>query len=47
MRRKLRKLKPRNMLVPLMRLHRKPGAFRDKRKEALRRACRERVQQEE
>jgi len=31
---------PRNFLVPVMLAHTKPGAHRDKRKEAARRACR-------
>jgi len=38
---KNRKLpRERNFLVPLMRLHCKPGPHRDKKKEASRRACR-------
>ena len=38
---KPRKLpKVRNYLVPVMRLHCKPGALTDKKKEAARRACR-------
>gem|GEM_PF-1179096 len=31
---------PRNFLVPVMLAHTKPGAHRDKRKEAARKACR-------
>jgi hypothetical protein len=33
--------KPRNWLVQSMRLHTKPGSFKDKKKEKSRRACRE------
>ena len=32
--------KDRNFLVPMMRLHCKPGPIKDKRKEAARTACR-------
>jgi hypothetical protein len=46
MKRKRRRRGPRNPLVPLMRLHRKPGAFRDRRKEARRRACRVKIEEE-
>ncbi|MFH1114113.1 MAG: hypothetical protein V1792_09355, partial [Pseudomonadota bacterium] len=33
-------MKPRNPLVPAMRLSRKPGAFVNRKKEASRKACR-------
>ncbi|MDQ7781710.1 MAG: hypothetical protein RDU20_02445 [Desulfomonilaceae bacterium] len=40
MKRKRVTVKPRNPLVPAMRLSRKPGAFVDRKKEARRKACR-------
>jgi hypothetical protein len=47
MKKKSHKIRPRNPVVPLMRLHRKPGAFNDRKKEASRRACRIAVRRDE
>jgi hypothetical protein len=39
--RKRKKPKERNFLVPIMRAHCKPGPHKDKKKEAARKACRD------
>ena len=44
---KKKKIKPRNYLVPIMRLGRKAVAFVDRKKEELKRRCRKRVSETE
>jgi len=46
-RRRKKKPRERNFLVPMMRAHCKPGAHADKKKEASRKACRDPVKPED
>ncbi len=44
---KKKRIKPRNYLVPIMRLGRKAAAFVDRKKEEFKRRCRKRVSETE